>query len=252
MTASLSLDENHHTRQLLGYVLIEEKKYLEALPSCVDASLEAHEKDRNGHPEGRPEYSSLSHLMLAHVLAQVGDIHTAAIAYNLARKWVEDELQRYIARIPEEKRQKVLVSDLHYSPPLPPLEIDPDKADRKSLIEATRLLFFKARGSIGTGASAERLIYKMLDAAYEDNPRGAITNFYKGWIVGAPLKNNGLKGRMTACRNSQIFYQKAAEIAGAKSEMGKIALLALKQAKEAEIVRLKIYDQVVLAGYEGD
>lgn len=252
LTASLALDENQHHRQLLTLVLIAEKKYLEALPSSVDSALEPHVKDPNGHPEGRPEYDSISHLMLAHVLAQVGDIHTATIAYNFARKWVEDELQRIIARIPEEKRQKEMEIDLRYSYPLPPMEIDPDKADRKTLIEANRILFIKARGLYSGAKGRGRLMYQMIEAAYEDNPGGAITNFYKGFIVSVPLENHGLKGRVTSARDCQAYYQKAAEIAGAKSDLGKIALRVLKQAREVEITSQKTYNQAVIDGYDGD
>ena len=251
LTASLSLNEDQHNRQIYALVLIEEKKYLEALPSCVDISLEEHEVSYRFFVPNSVEYSSLSHLMLAHVLAQVGDLHTATIEYNYVRSRIDSELKREIARIPEEQRQKTLAVDLRYSPPLPPLEIDPDKADRKFLIEATRILFIKAKGSGEDGTGTFRLVCKMIDAAYEDNPGSAITNYFKGWITLASGET-GLKRRVADAKNCQVFYQKAVDVAGTKSELGKLASRSLQQAMEQEIGNQKRYEDALKNGYDGD
>ena len=253
LASSLSLFENQHRRALYALVLLEEKKYNEALPSCVDISLEAHEKNMAGHPDDRVEYSSISHLMLAYVLAQVGEVHTAAVAYNFARKWVDEEMKFQISRIPEDRRQQTVSTYLMYRLPMPPVEFDPEKADRKSLIEATRLLSFVVYGShdVDSLSAVRRFTYSLIDAAYDDNTGSALTNFFKGIITSAPL-TDGLKRRVTSARDCRVFYQKTIDIAGVKSEIGKLAQEAINKSKTAETESQKSYEEALKNGYDGD
>lgn len=240
LATSLSLAETQESRQFYAFVLIEEQKYLEALPSCVDVALEGHEDDHRFVSPHSVEYNTLSHLMLAHVLAQVGDVRKSAIAYNFTRARLESDLKRDTERIPVDRRQKYIDTDLRYRLPLPPLQIDPDKADRKSLIEATRILFLKVNSG-NFMADPKRFYHKMIDDAYADNPGSAELTYLKGWVTGETL-DNGLKPQLAADKACQPFFAKAAEMAGPKTSLGKMALQCLKDAQESEIDMQKRVD----------
>ena len=233
LATSLSLAETQESRQFYAFVLIEEKKYLEALPSCVDIALEEHEDDHRFVHQNTVEYDTLSHLMLAHVLAQIGDLRTAAIAYNFTRAKVEWYRKWELELMPLDQRQKFIDTDLSYRLPLPPLQIDPDKADRKSLIEATRILFLREKSGHFI-ADPRRFDHKMIDDAYADNTGSAELTYLKGWVTGETL-DNGLKSQLAAAKASQPFFAKAAEMAGPKTSLGKMALQCLKVAQEDEI-----------------
>ncbi len=187
MSTALSIWEDQDDRFNYGVTLIEEKKYLEALPTCVDLAFEEHFDMHRFQMPTSVEYFPITHLMLAHVLAQIGEVHTAAIVYNYARKLIDEGLKREIERIPEDKRQKAIALNAGYRLPLPPLKLDPEKTDRKTLLEATRVLFLKTQTKVFSG-STNRLAYKMIEDAYADNPDSAEMQFFKGWITQLPLK----------------------------------------------------------------
>ena len=240
LASSLSLSESPQTRQFYVATLIEEKKYLEALPSCLDISLESHGYSSRLEIPAAVEYDSLSHLMLAYVLAQIGECKASAFAYNCARERVAIQMKLSIDRLPVERRDKEIASFPHYRFPLPPLSIDPDKADRKSLLEATRTLFLFAGKS--SYFNIERLTPKMIDEAYEDNPNSSQVTFYKA-LRTSMTNENGLEQRLLAQRTCQPYYQKAADLAGAKTTLGKLALECLKHSKDVEIEILKTIEE---------
>ena len=249
LASALSLSENQQTRQFYAAVLIEEKKYLEALPNCIDISLEHHKPDDHMEMPHLVEYDSLSHLMLAYVLVQIGENRASAFAYNMARKRVEIQFKNEISRIPLERREKEIARIPRLRYPLPPLSIDPDKAERKTLLEATRTLFQFADTAAYFGIG--RLTPKMIDDAYEDNPGSAQITFYKALKTGATLEK-GIRQRLVAEQACQPFYLKAAYLAGEKSTLGKLALECLKYAKEAEIETRKTIKDAEDQGYKID
>ena len=242
MSAALSIWEHPIDRFGFALTLIEEKKYLEALPSCVDLAFEEHIDLGTFRLPVTPEYTPVTHLMLAHVLAQIGEVHTAAIVYNYARKLIDEGLKREIERIPEDKRQKAIALNAGYRLPLPPLKLDPEKTDRKTLLEATRTLFLKPQGGYFT-FSTNRLAYKMIEDAYADNPNSAEMQFFKGWITQLPLKG-GPREDLAAYKACQPYFAKAAELAGTKSTLGKMALECLQQVKGAEVTQQQLVDEL--------
>ena len=242
LTQELALNEDQYARLFYADVLIEEKKYLEALPSCLEISLEKHKDYSSLSGHVAVEYDSLTHLLLAYVLVQLGEYRASASAYNAARKFIEINEKCELAKMAPEMRDAV-VYPLGY--PLPSLSIDPDKADEKTLLEAIRPLFQFVRPSplFPHRGIGHQFAMKMLDEAYDANPNSALIVFYKAQKVAG--SGSSPKKRLLANRASQPLYQRAADLAGAKTKLGMWALRMLKGTKRSEIEAQKTIDYIL-------
>ena len=242
LTQELALNEKQHARLFYADVLIEEKRYLEALPSCLEISLEKHDDTSTLSGHNAVEYCSLTHLMLAYVLVQLNENRASAYAYNVARKFIEINEKCELAKMAPEMRDSV-VYPLGY--PLPSLFIDPDKADEKTLLEAIRPLFQFVRpsASFPSFGIGHLFALKMVDEAYDANPNSALIVFYKAQKVAG--SGSSPKKRLLANRASQPLYQRAADLAGAKTKLGMWALRILKKTKEGEIDAQKTIDYIL-------
>lgn len=243
LTQELALNEKQYARLFYADVLIEEKKYLEALPSCLEISLEMHHDASSLNGEhAAVEYDSLTHLLLAYVLVQLGENRASAYAYNAARKFIEIGEKCELAKMAPERRDSVAYP-LGY--PLPSLSIDPDKADEKTLLEAIRPLFQFVRPNplFPPSGIGHQFALKMVDEAYDANPNSALIVFYKAQKVAG--SGSSPKKRLLANRASQPLYQRAADLAGAKTKLGMWALRILKKTKEGEIDAQKTIDYIL-------
>ena len=102
---SLSLQENGLSRLAYAMVLIEEKKYLEAIPSCAEVALvDRYQQTLNSNDRG-VELRSAPHILLAYALAQIGEVKTAAIIYNYAVDRRMSEINLEIERNSRDLRQ---------------------------------------------------------------------------------------------------------------------------------------------------
>ena len=122
--------------------------------------------------------------------------------------------------------------------PLPPLELDIEKTDRKTLIENCSILFFIVSDMNYREEYFQqtvmkqhrrydsilpiRLATRMMEDAYKANLDSAILNFYKGYLE---LNNSGitLEEGIDSIKKEQPWYLSAIKIAGAGSKIGAIS-----------------------------
>ena len=116
--------------------------------------------------------------------------------------------------------------------PLPPLTIDPEKADQKSLIENSRILFMiisefyfdKTAQSNRAYYTIlpNRLAHKMIEEAYTGNPGSAVLTFYKGYlefIKDMPTQET----QLVSVNKAEDWFRDAAAKAGVNSPLGKLS-----------------------------
>ena len=237
LLASLSLWENDLVRKDYALVLVEEQKYLEALPSCVEAALCVHnEPSPNNEPRMPAEETPLPLPTLAYTLAQVGDLKMAANVYNFTRNKLAKDIKRNISMFSPKIKTDSMTVGGKLRLPLPPLTLDPEKTDRKALIENSRILFLiiselyfdkdvQSNNSSLHRMLPNRLAFKMIDEAYAANPESAILIFYKGYSeISREMPSQKTQELMLeSIKKAQEWFLSATTKAGANSPLGKLS-----------------------------
>ena len=216
--SSLSLRENGLNRLTYSEILIEEKKYLAALPSCAEVALVDHFNYTKYSMANSIELDSAPHILLAFVLAQIGDLKTSAIVYNYARSRCMATAERDIKVYKGWERERSINYRMKLSLPEIPKEFDPELATRPQLLQALRLLL-----CVGRRGSLEASLIK---DAYEIAPESPFVTYLRGITMVIKPKEN-MKERLARTKSGFPFIIKAVAIADPKSELGKLALKTL-------------------------
>ena len=240
---SLSLSEDQFARKDFALVLIEEKKYLEALPSCVDAALGEHDSYLN------PEFITVEGYalplpMLSYALSQVGEIKQAAIVYNFTRMKLEKDIARNISQFRKNRKSDSMTINADLRLPLPPVSVDPEKVSRKALIENNRVLFFilcemDFNRTIQETSShsifmPNRAAFQMIEDAFKENPDSPVLSYMKGYML-----INEIKPKLDALiriKMAKDFYQKAIKLSGEKAPLGKLAFESINELEKIRII----------------
>ena len=253
LKASLSLEENPVARMKLAIVLLEEGKWVEALPSCVDIALE----DHTNHPMVLKnmlwsiEYQTLPHLLLAYALVKTGHFKQAEIAFQFAKKKVDKE---YIRDFQSEPSMKV--SDYNanlggFRLPFYPKQAYEEKTDEKKLTEDIAILFttysaviYKGDPNVGNPTiHAYRLTKKMMEEAQVANPTSALMAFYKGLNYGRYEWNTiSEEDGVKISKDKQSWFIKAIDLARDSTPLGKLASVHLKEAQKNQARLEKIIE----------
>ena len=231
LLASLSLREDDLVRKDYALTLVEEKKYLEALPNCVEAALIDH--NRAAESYSLPvEESPLPLPTLAFGLAQVGGLKQGVVVYNFTRMKLEKDIKRNIEMFRSNKKSDTMTISEKLRLPLPPLELDTEKTDRKTLIETSSILFFIISELYFDEIAQEfqtkneilpnRFAARIMEDAYKANPDSAILNFYKGYLE-LSKRVSLLDDIVVSIKKEQPWYLSAIKIAGAGSKIGAIS-----------------------------
>ena len=248
MRVSLGLGEDMFARRDFALILLEEKKFLEALPHCVDVAL----VDHNVVAESRVapvEEFTLPMPMLTYVLAQVGDLRQATLVYNYTRNKLEKDIKRNISHFPSSKKSDSMTIGEKLRLPLPPLAVDPDKADRKSLIENNRILFLiiielyydKSVQSerLYDSILPNRLAFQMIEEAYAANSESANLTFYKGYSeISKEMPSQ--EAKVDSIKKAQAWFRSAAAKAGINSPLGKLSAEYIADSEKLRIILEKL------------
>ena len=243
LKTSLSMVEYPYVRRDLAIVLIEEGKYLEALPSCVDIALEEHINTQTLSTDlGSIEYQTMPHMLLAYALAKTGEFEKAALAYNFVRKKLEREYDRDFKNEPNFKKSDFIALRGGFRLPSFPSFADSEKPDVKKLVEDIQILFtidcamrYIGNSDIaGPTINTYRLSKKMIDSAQASNSSSALMAFYKGYTLGRYGYDLTLEQQVELSNSVQTWFEKAARLAGPTTPLGKLALEHEVRAKKGQ------------------
>ena len=221
---SLSLREIGLIRIAYALVLIREEKYLEALPSIAELILVDHYDygithfldSRVYRDENELEHFPSTQMLMAYVLAQIGELKLSAAFYNLAWAIKTSELDFEIARYRGNNLQDEYVDrKILINLPDIPKEIEPEKATLPQLLQAIRLLFcLGTRGGIAT---------KMMKDAYKIAPKSALVVYLYGCYI--PVQpNETYKQKLKRVKDILPYVVQASAIEGKESDFGKYLL----------------------------
>ena len=249
--ASLCLREDEFVRRDYALTLVEEKKYLEALPSCIDAALVNHMVIDESQSSRVHEYP-LPLPTLAYTLAQLGNVKMAAIVYNFTRMKLEKDIKRSISMFPSTKKADSMTIGEKLRLPLPPLSVDLEKVNQKSLIEDIRIIFliitelnydksyqqFKPNNLI----MPNRLAFQMIEEAYVANPNSPELTFYKGYSeISKEMPSQ--EAKVESIKKAQEWFRSAATKAGINSPLGKLSAEYIADSEKLRIILEKLIQE---------
>ena len=230
LLSSLSLMEDEFVRKDYALTLVEEKKYFEALPSCVEAAIVDHLFDQTAF--ARVEEYPLPMPTLTYALAQADDVKTAAIVYNFTRNKLEKDIKRTISMLQDNKKSDCMTISEKLRLPLPLLSIIPEKTDRKTLIENSRILFViisERYFDVSVQSNRfhdmvlpNRLAFQMIEEAYAANPNSAELTFYKGYAE-TKKEMPTQEAKVESIKKAQEWFLSARTKAGTNSPLGKLS-----------------------------
>ena len=211
--------------QYYAKALIANKKYIEALPWCAELALEGKRGRGDRFSEESPTTSYTSHVLLALALAEIGDLELAAAQYNFACDMVDDEINNRLDQFSPTSRAKLLKSSYaNYTFPVPDKFTDLKKLDRNELIEAAEILYVKSDSIIPIDDFC--LARRLMEDAHQRNPKSALVAFYHGYTTGRVQEQKAQTSEelIKIYEVSQSYFRLAVKLAGAKSDLGKLAV----------------------------